>query len=472
MSWRRGKVAAATLVFTLAALAVGPGCSAEEQGAAGAKGQKALRLTIYDKGSALVEETRRMSLPSEGSLAWRGVPKTLDATSIQLEGPKGLKVMEERFRYDPPTQARLLKEARGKKVFLVETIKDTGEERRTEAVLLDADGPPVFKIGDELHLGHPGRVVLPRTPEGLALEPEVVWKVEAAPGEADLTLRYLAGGLGWRADYVLTVEEETLAGALSGAFSLENSSGTDFLGAQVELVAGSLRRAPEVRAFKMAAGMAASAEAVRFEEAAAADLHRYSVEGPVTLADGETLRMAFLQAGGLKVGRRYEVRGGWVGVGAARTGEDKLPVAVVWLVDNTAEAGLGKPLPAGLVRVYVAQADKPLLLAGEVSLAHTPADTKEVKLETGEAFDLVAKRRQTEYTRITKELEESSWLVELENKKSSQAVVRLVEQIPAQAELLKASHPYERRSAGELVFDVKVPAGGSSEVAYSIRVKH
>jgi hypothetical protein len=470
MAGRRLSIAALSLLAFVALLAAASGCAAEEEKVVSTAGDRtALRLTVYARGSALVEEARRLKLPAAGSLTWRDVPKTLNATSLQLTGPSGLRVLEERFRYDPPTHERLLKAARGEKVVLVETIEETGQERRTEAVVVASEGQPVFKIGDEIHLGHPGRVVLPRLPAGLALEPEIVWAVEAAPGEARLTARYLAGGLSWSADYVLLINEADLRGTLSGAFTLSNSSGTDFTNARLQLVAGEVRREAAPRQAYMLKMESAMAD--RTEQAPVADLHRYTVDGPVSLPDSRSVRLGFLSSDTLKLDRRYEVRGGWLRLTGRYSDEEKLPVAVVWLLDNTEEAGLGRPLPAGTVRVYVAQGERPLLLAGEVPISHTPAGTEEVKLETGEAFDFVAKRRQTEFRKLSKELSESAWKVRVENKKSQDVAVRLVERVQAQAEVVSSSHKPERPSADRLVFNVSVPAGGSVEVAYRIRLR-
>lgn len=469
MSGRRLRFFTMALLGLSALLAAAPGCSAEEPSGKNAPAGREVRLTIYDRGTALIEETRRLELPKSGDLHWKEVPKTLDATSIQLAGPAGLQVLEERFLYDPMTHERLIKASRGKRVVLVETSEETGREKRTEAVVVAADGPPVYQIGDEIHLGHPGRVVLPALPEGLVPEPEIVWRVQGSGGEADLTARYLAGGLNWSADYVLHVEEESLAGSLSGAFTLTNSSGTDFDSAQVQLVAGEVRRAAAPQPVRMM--MAAEAKMERADEAPVADLHRYTVDGPVSLEDGRTVRVGFLQAEGLKLARRYEVRGGWVGWSAYRPQEDKLPVAVVWILNNTAKAGLGKPLPAGAVRLYVAEGQKPLILAGEVALRHTPAGVEEVKLETGEAFDFVATRHQKSFKQLSKELSESSWTVKVENKKETAVAVRVIENVPPQAEVISASHKAERPSADKLEFNVEAPAGGKVEVTYTIRVR-
>jgi hypothetical protein len=146
-------------------------------------------------------------------------------------------------------------------------------------------------------------------------------------------------------------------------------------------------------------------------------------------------------------------------------------VAVVWTFPNTSEAGLGRPLPAGTVRVYVAQGERPLLLAGEVLLKHTPVGVEEVELETGEAFDLVATRRQTAFQRLGKDVTESAWAVVVENKKEVEVAVRLIERVPAQAEVVEASHKAKRPSADRLVFDVTVPAGRTVEAAYRLRVR-
>lgn len=456
-------------VLVVALLLGGPvSVEAAGEAVATAADRTSLRLTIYDRGSALVEETRRVRLRAGGSLTWRDVPKTLDPTSVQLAGPPSLKVLEERFRYDPTTHERLLKAARGGRVTLVERVGEAGEERRTEAVLLAAEGPPVFRIGQEVHLGHPGRVVLPHLPDGLALEPELVWRTEGLAGEAALTARYLAGGLQWGADYVLVINEATLAGALSGAFSITNTSGADVDGARVQLVAGVVRRVEAKRGPIVLRSMA-MAESAR--EAPVADLHRYTVKAPVSVADGRTVRIGFLQADGVKLARRYEVRGGGPVVARRTSGEERLPVAVVWTFPNTTEAGLGRPLPAGTVRVYVAQGDRPLLLAGEVPLSHTPAGVEEVELETSEAFDLVATRRQTAFQRLGKNVTESAWGVTVENKKEVEVAVRLIERVPAQAELVEASHTSERPSADRLVFAVTVPPGRAVEVTYRVRVR-
>ena len=43
-----------------------------------------------------------------------------------------------------------------------------------EATLLSTDGP-VYEINGQIHMGHPGQVVLPALPENLVSKPTLVW---------------------------------------------------------------------------------------------------------------------------------------------------------------------------------------------------------------------------------------------------------------------------------------------------------
>jgi hypothetical protein len=77
---------------------------------------------------------------------------------------------------------------------------------------------------------------------------------------------------------------------------------------------------------------------------------------------------------------------------------------------------LGKPLPAGIVRVYAKDSKGAAQFVGEDRIEHT-AKNEKLKLRLGEAFDITAERRQTNYKRIADNQTESSWRIELRNAK-------------------------------------------------------
>src|SRR5262249_39094790 len=71
----------------------------------------------------------------------------------------------------------------------------------------------------------------------------------------------------------------------------------------------------------------------------------------------------------------------------------------VWVMrefTNSAANNLGLPLPKGRVRFYRRDTDGRLEFTGENTIDHTPRD-EVVRLNTGNAFDLVGEGKQTDF---------------------------------------------------------------------------
>lgn len=51
-------------------------------------------------------------------------------------------------------------------------------EEIVTAILLSNNGGPIFKIGDEITFGYPGRIIFPGVPENLISKPTLVWLIE------------------------------------------------------------------------------------------------------------------------------------------------------------------------------------------------------------------------------------------------------------------------------------------------------
>jgi hypothetical protein len=113
-------------------------------------------------------------------------------------------------------------------VELVET-GDRLRERVTQAVLLSTNGGNVYRIGDRIAVGHPGRVVLPNLPEDLAARPALRWRLaNSGPARHKVEVSYLTGGLSWSADYVVVLRPEETAADLTCWVTLTNQSGARF----------------------------------------------------------------------------------------------------------------------------------------------------------------------------------------------------------------------------------------------------
>ena len=104
-------------------------------------------------------------------------------------------------------------------------------------------------------------------------------------------------------------------------------------------------------------------------------------------------------------------------VNAYNASEEIGPVqaAIVMEVKNDEAGNLGRPLPAGVVRVYEAASGGPLF-AGEDRIAHT-AEGGTLKLNLGQAFDITGTARTTAFERIAKTSFETAQEVVLKNAK-------------------------------------------------------
>src|SRR5262249_51459267 len=107
---------------------------------------------------------------------------------------------------------------------------------------------------------------------------------------------------------------------------------------------------------------------------------------------------------------------------------------------------------------------------GEDSIDHTPRDeTIEVKL--GEAFDVVADRKQMEWRALGNCSSESAWTIALRNHKDEAVTVDIEEPANGDWEIVSSSHPSKKEDARTLVFTVDVPSRGETKVSYRTRVK-
>ena len=136
---------------------------------------------------------------------------------------------------------------------------------------------------------------------------------------------------------------------------------------------------------------------------------------------------------------------------------------------NAENNKLGKPLPAGIMRLYKADHDGSMQFIGEDRIQHTPKG-EEIKLKIGNAFDVIAERKQTNYTRISKQMHESSWEVNLRNHKKEPIVVDLVENLSGNWQMTQNSHPYEKDSAFKVIFQIPIAADSEKKITYTVRV--
>ncbi|MEJ2698560.1 MAG: DUF4139 domain-containing protein, partial [Desulfuromonadales bacterium] len=415
--------------------------------------QKGVTLTVYKGNLALVTDRRRVTLSKgENRLAWEEVSAKMQPETALLSDPghpDAVNVLEQNFDFDLLTPQKLLEKYVGRTVQVIRTNPATGEESRESAKVLSAAGGVVLKIGDRIETGIPGRLVYPDVPPDLRDRPTLGLLLHsAAGGPQDLELSYLTTGLSWKADYVAELNPGENRMQLSGRATLTNSSGIDYRAARVQLVAGKVNRvsAGEPRPVMFEAVRAKAAAPM--PEESFFDYHLYTLPRAVTLRDNQSKQTALLEAADIPVVREYMLRGSGTYYQTASPGsQGKASVGVYLKFRNDAKSGLGQPLPAGVLRVYQSESAGNARFVGEDRIDPTPRDGQ-VQVLLGEAFDVTAERRQTDFKRLAGTgrytgVFESAYRIELKNAKNNPVKVTVVEPVPGDWEIVEENHPHE-----------------------------
>ncbi len=462
------------LMITLLA-ACGPADAAEEAETTG-EDQTDVAVTVYNNGLGFVKDTRQISLPTgEVEMAFKDVaeriqPETVNLRSLTDEG--SLTVLEQNYEYDLMSPSKLMEKYVGRDVRLV-SLQDEHRFTEVEAKLLSVNEGPIYQVGDDIYLGHPGEVVLPEVPDELYATPTLVWLLNNAVNNQRVELSYLTEGFDWKADYVLTLGEDDRSMDMVGWVTMDNRSGATYEDAQLKLVAGEVHRAPSPRpdmAPRAMAMEAAEAKAARPEQEAFADFHLYTMPRRTTIRQNQKKQLQLLEVHNAVAEKHYELRSRPQFFGHIREPLRDLRPEVFLKFDNSEDNNMGMPLPAGVVRVYQEDSGGALQFAGEDRIDHTPRD-EEVRIKTGRAFDIVAERKQTVFERIADQVMEFAFEIEIRNHKDVAAEVDVIENVPGDWNMLDNSHEYERRDAHTIVFTVDVPSRDKTVVEYRIRVR-
>jgi hypothetical protein len=107
------------------------------------------------------------------------------------------------------------------------------------------------------------------------------------------------------------------------------------------------------------------------------------------------------------------------------------------------------PLPKGTIRVYKVDASGAKQFVGEDAIDHTPRDER-VRIKAGEAFDVVADRKQMSWSSLGDCGAESAWSIEMRNHKDEDVRVEVREPAGGDWRIIKSSHPAVKDGATNL----------------------
>ena len=202
------------------------------------------------------------------------------------------------------------------------------------------------------------------------------------------------------------------------------------------------------------------------------EYHLYTLNRRTSIFDQETKQSACFNAS-LSGAEGYVVNGQNYYYRSAATPPAQLsadPVKVYYKFKNEEKAGLGMPLPAGTMRVYQADSRGGVALCRRRQHHHTPKD-EDREHHIGNAFDMVAERKQTDYKRLSDRLYEMEYEITLRNHKDTPITVEVNEPIGGDWEILNSTFPATKTAAFAAQFEVPVAKDGTSVLRYRVRVR-
>jgi len=446
--------------------------------------QTDLAVTVYNSNIALVRDTRDVALPSgDFQLRFMDIAATVMPATVHFRSvadPEKLSVLEQNYEYDLLDANKVLDKYVGREVTIMRLVQKNGssEWEETKATLLaNNNGAPVWKIGGDIVTGmSSGSYRFSALPDNLYSRPTLVWLLNNTGARRQkIEASYLANNVSWSADYVMTVTREENSADLDGWVTMANNSGAAFKNAKLQLVAGELNRVyPQVSVSAGRMEMNAVAKAAApMQQESFSEYHLYTLNRRTSIFDKETKQLSLLNASRFPVEKHFIVNGqSYYYRSAMSPGSPiKDAVLVYYKFKNEEKAGLGMPLPAGTVRVYQADSHGGILFIGEDRIDHTPKD-ENVSIHIGNAFDIVAEHKQTDYKKIDNHTFEMEYEITLRNHKEVPVTIEVNEPLGGDWEMLNSTFPAKKTAAFAAQFNVPVAKDGTSVLKYRVRVRY
>jgi hypothetical protein len=450
-----------------------------------ARDRQSVNITVYNSNLGLVRETRRLTLPP-GLIALRFAdvtaqirPETVHLAS--LTAPASLRILEQNYQYDLLNPGKLLDKFVGKEITLVmrRFQNNTESFEPVQATLLSNNGGQVWRINGQIVI-NPTNITemrFPDLPKNLVATPTLVWDLENREGGSqNVEASYLTAGMNWRADYVLLVNADDTKGDLQGWVTLTNASGATFEDARLQLVAGDVNRVSNDRLDMLASGMARKSieSESQFQEQGFFEYHMYTLSRPTTIRDNETKQVSLLEAAGFEVKKEFVLNGQhYYYTNYNSPGQSiKEKVGVYMQFRNSQQNKLGMPLPSGTIRLYKKDDKGNQQFIGEDKIDHTPKD-EDVRVKVGDAFDIVAERKQTDYKVIVSgHMYEYAYEIKIRNHKDGPISVVVNEPIGGDWEMVSSTFEAKKTAAFAAQFNVPVAKDGEATLSYRVRVRY
>lgn len=436
--------------------------------------QVQLLLTIYNQDFAVIQDQRQLPLLSAGeqvhieSVSPQILPETL---RIQNAGD----ILEQGYSQSVLNYQALLNANLGKTLQVARLNMATGQETLSQIELLSVESNHVLVRRENqiesIPLNTPEWrfIFAAELPASLQGKRGIHFTSAGTESDKNVQLNYLSNGLGWKMDYVLTLDAMGKQLDIEGLASIYNRTGGDFNNAELRLMAGEVN-APDTRQPMMMRAMAMSDALGSAPEQAVEsvqDFYLYRLPNPVSLQNNETKQLPLIQQSDVPAILSYHYDFSvWPALDQQR---HQAQADLRLNFDAPKMNAETSPLPAGQVRVFRPDRAGNMQFIGAANLRNL-AVNETAELALGRAFDLNIQRRQILFSdgfdTVTIQQE-----VTITNSGNEGRSVNIGAQFQQEWTLRDTTHPMKEEGSGSLTAQMHLPAGGSETLRFSVELK-
>jgi len=436
--------------------------------------QTAIEVTIYNQNLGLIKDQREVKLP-EGLVEFDliDIAKNIEVPTAfchSITAPDKLSILEQKCGFEWIEPERLLNQYTGKEVriYRKNLLKDKIEPV-TVTLLYNGKEGILYQDGDEIILSAPTQIIFPNISQNIVAKPAITWLFQndhSSPQTIETI--YLARGISWNADYHMILNPEESEAEIYAWATINNDSGIDFVNANLKLVAADINLSSSHDIDD--ADYCRSPES-QFMEESFADSHSYFFGRQTTLKNGEKKQIGLLHSGNVNICKEYRLSGGsLLNILDEIDVSGSEDVTVHYKINNNKSCGLGLPLPKGTVHAYKKSGNRDIQFIGRDEIGHLPVN-ESTTVKLGAAFDVKTTRIRKDFKKLSGKFYEAAFDIIIRNHKKEDVMIRILEPIDSQWEIVKSSHEFARINSDWVECNLSVESDKEITLAYRIRSK-
>ncbi len=430
--------------------------------------ERTVSIDIYNRDQALIQEIRSVGLEKGlNSIDFTEISDGIYGNTIRILPHKhkpDIETVSIAFKYDLLTHSKLIRK------FIGRWFTFESEDMVYQGRLLRIDDNNIFlqtdttdQVIEVVERAKLTEMFYPGIPEGLVTKPTIRWICESDMDYENIPVEisYLTSDITWLCDYRAELSGQD-AISLSGIFLIDNQLPLDFENVSVALVAGETHRSfdpDEGDGFRInpKPGLSTDKETGGFSV-----FHRYPLKRKIDVEGSQSIQIPFFESKKIDAEKRYVF---------PHTLEDQRVVYKIRL-KNTAENGLGMPLPEGAISIYSRTEEGDLSFIGEDYFTSIP-EGKEMDIVVGNVFDVSASRTRIGQARPQRDKHEETWKIDIINNQDTDIVVYVEQRVYGYyvIDLMQNSDDikYEQESSEKVVFPASVQSNAKREFLFTIR---